>query len=121
MQIGAGRARLFPERGIESHGQPPPGAAVEKRTGRNDPAEHFLQAQGLGAKLHRVAGIGLGLTELVFHGKGPFAGLARMEFHHVGHAEKSQFHRAQGHGPGDPHAVTRGVPLFMPTSLLVDV
>ena len=53
------------------------GDTVEECAGGDGDAENFFEAEGLGAELHFVAGVGLGFTALVFDGEGcPPAGAA---------------------------------------------
>jgi len=69
VQAGAGCFRARSEAGVEVDIEAPARRAVEQGPGRNWHGQHFLEAEGLGTKLHTVRVVSLGFPALVLYGK----------------------------------------------------
>jgi len=63
----------------KTDGTAPPGFTVEQGALRDGAAEHFLQAQGLGAELKLIGAMLFGLAPLILHRVGPPQALAALE------------------------------------------
>ena len=112
--------RLTPKRFIEAHVGPSARLAIEEGPLRHGNREHLLKAHYLGAKLHRVAMVGLGLAPLVLYGKGlPAVFVDPAELHHVRDADKAEPHGAQRHAARDPGR-TAGLVAFLVDFLVHD-
>ena len=106
MEARGGRFGFGAQRRVEGHQRATPGLAVEKRAFRHRLAQHFFEAQRLGADLHFVAPVGFGMAALVFDGVGRGA----VEFDDVRLADEAQPQRPQRQIPRDAHIAANFVP-----------
>ncbi len=91
-----GFLRYQPEPLVEHHGMSASIFAVKKCALGNDDGKHFLQAQGLSAKLHFVAAVLFGPAAFIFDRKNQ---TVVVKLHHIGLPAQSQALGADRQGP----------------------
>nr|WP_296450070.1 hypothetical protein [Phenylobacterium sp.] len=90
-----------PQLGIERHERAPALLAVEQRAFGHRSIERFLQADGLGAELHLVGAVALGLAALVLDRERRRR--AAVQLHDIGLARHAQGERAKLNAARDAH------------------
>jgi hypothetical protein len=99
---GGGCGGEHAQSSIEGDRLAPPDLAIKQGTLAHFAAEHLLQADRLGAELHLVGPVRLGLSALVFDREG--SRRAARKFNDVGQSGDAERQRAQRQPAHDPNA-----------------
>lgn len=114
MYLPGDRFRLLPQRHVEDDIKPVPGLAVKERSLWDRCPEHLLQADRLGAELHLVAIVRLGLSPLVLHReREPCPVYLAVELNNIGNAQNPQSQGTDEDGSTYAHIAPRFLPKLM--------